>query len=87
VLSSRVDFGVASKHWGLFLTPDETRPSAELRRLRRAIARGPGVMVETPVNLGASDPLTPPESGLPMPHMEWPNERRAALRDGVTAPG
>ena len=87
VLSSRVDFGVASKRWGLFLTPDETRPSAELRRLRRAIARGPGAIVDASSNLGAGDPLTPPESGLPMPHMEWPKEARSSLRDRLIAPG
>ena len=87
VLSSRVDFGVASKRWGLFLTPDETRPSAELRRLRRAIARGPGASVDASSNLGAGDPLTPPESGLPMPHMEWPKEARSSLRDRLIAPG
>ena len=86
VLSSRVDFGLASKRFGLFLTPDETKPSAELRRLRRAIARGAGNQPEPPL-LGASDPLTPPESGLPMTHIEWPSPPKGALRDGVTAAG
>jgi membrane glycosyltransferase len=85
VLSSRLDFGLASKRMGLFLTPDETRPPAELRRLRRAIARGGAAPGDATQSYGAADPLTPPESGLPMLHMEWPSEPRTVLRGRLGA--
>jgi membrane glycosyltransferase len=75
VLSSRLGLGLALKRFGLFLTPEETNPPPELRRLRRALSRGgwtpPGAPGREP-----ELPLVPAEAGLPMAQMAWPAEKQ-----------
>jgi membrane glycosyltransferase len=80
VLSSRLSIGLALKRWGLFLTPDETRPAAELVHLREALEREAAPVPEIPQMLspeGVPVPLVlaPEEAGLPMSHMPWPQLR------------
>jgi membrane glycosyltransferase len=70
VWSSRSDLGQWLKREGFFLTPEETDPPIELVRLERASERRwvePGLPEPEP-------PLVPPESGLIMGRMTWPQE-------------
>jgi membrane glycosyltransferase len=76
VLSSRLDIGLWLKRHGLFLTPEETRTPAELRRLRRAVNRGGWVRSTTAPDANAR--YTPDEAGLPMSQAQWPEKRPAA---------
>jgi len=87
VLSSRSSLGLKLKHWGLFLTPEETRPPAELRRLRRALNRGLDAGAVPNGGEGQSDEevLTPAENGAAMGHTPWP-EKKPMLPEGVQDP-
>ncbi|HLY55191.1 MAG TPA: glucans biosynthesis glucosyltransferase MdoH [Stellaceae bacterium] len=81
VWSSRSALGLWLKRHGLFLTPEETDPPVELRRLREAEARGGWTPGAKPA---VATPLVPPEAGLEMHAMQWPDEqpREAALASG-----
>jgi membrane glycosyltransferase len=87
VLSSRSSLGLKLKHWGLFLTPEETRPPAELRRLRRALNRGLAAGTPPTGGEGQSEEevLTPEENGAAMGHAAWP-EKKPMLPEGVQDP-
>jgi membrane glycosyltransferase len=74
VLSSRISLGLALKRIGLFLTPDETRPAGELRRLRRVLTTG---LKFGPATL-AAESLVPAEQGLAMHALPWPTKRPVA---------
>jgi membrane glycosyltransferase len=84
VLSSRSSLGLKLKHWGLFLTPEETRPPAELRRLRRALNRGLDAGGPPTGGEGQSEEenLAPEENGTAMAHAPWP-EKKPMVPDGV----
>jgi membrane glycosyltransferase len=75
VLSSRSDIGIRLKRYGLFLTPEETDPPAELKQLRTALEQG-----GWPPAGHSAEPLTPPEAGLPMRHMQWPRPEDVPAR-------
>jgi len=75
--SSRTALGQAAKRVGLFLTPEETAPPSELRRVRHALERGRGLLAADmstapAVERPASIRLVPAEHGLEMPHLAWP---------------
>ena len=76
VLSSRWSIGLWLKREGLFLTPEETDPPAELVRLRQAMDQGGWVEPATPP---PAQPLVPPESGLSMEPMSWPDNAVGAV--------
>jgi len=83
VWSSRRNVGRALMRAGLLLTPEETRPPRELRRMRRALHRRiDPLAVGTPATDGA---MIPPESGLAMPRIAWPGRRLAGAGEAVTA--
>jgi membrane glycosyltransferase len=71
VLSSRAPLGSWLKQAGLFVTPEETQTPIELRRVRRAMARGIGPLLAEGAAAGPLHEPTPPESGLPMEWMPW----------------
>ncbi|GGF33928.1 hypothetical protein GCM10011611_45220 [Aliidongia dinghuensis] len=85
VLSSRSSIGLKLKRWGLFLTPEETRPPAELRRLRRALSRGlaPEPAVEPATDEHDETHLTPDENGVAMVHESWPEKKPMLPQAGV----
>jgi len=87
VLSSRSSLGLKLKHWGLFLTPEETRPPAELRRLRRALNRGLEAGAPPTGGEGQSDEenLAPEENGAAMVHAPWP-ENKPMMPEGIKDP-
>lgn len=70
VWSSRATFGRSLRRLGLFLIPEETRPTDAFRRVMRALARSPEGAIPTAKSddVGA---LVPAEAGLPMPHLDW----------------
>jgi len=83
VWSSRRNVGRALMRAGLLLTPEETRPPRELRRMRRALHRRiDPLAVGTPATDSA---MIPPESGLAMPRIAWPGRRLAGAGEAVTA--
>jgi membrane glycosyltransferase len=71
VLSSRAPLGSWLKQAGLFVTPEETQTPIELRRVRRAMARGIDALLAEGAAAGSLEEPTPPEAGLPMEWIPW----------------
>jgi membrane glycosyltransferase len=79
VWSSRQSFGLALRRMGLFLTPEETAPPTELSRLRRALAGAPSF--EGVIPAVRAEALVPPEAGIDMPRLLWPQPKPALVQE------
>jgi membrane glycosyltransferase len=79
VWSSRRTLGLALKRIGLFLTPEETRPPPELSRLRQALQSE--LNFEGLVPVVNPEALVPPEAGVAMPRLIWPQGTPAVVQE------
>jgi membrane glycosyltransferase len=84
VLSSRADWGVFMRRFGLWLTPEETMPPAELRQLATILAEP-----EATVTAGALAPQAAPEELLADMHpqrLDYPlDDLRRSSRGAASA--
>lgn len=79
VWSSRQSFGLALRRLGLFLTPEETEPPPELARLRRALAGA--LSFDAIVPAASAETLVPPQAGIDMPRLIWPQPKPTPVQE------